>query len=244
MSHAEIQQLLGAYALDAVEVDEKARIEQHLVQCGACRAEVDDHRRALAELSESTMPAPVGLWEKIEAALEEAPPPLNLAPVVSMPARRSVSLRLAGAVAAVAAALVAILGIRVLQQDSRITALESSNGDDRLSLAAIAASADPGADKITLRSADESLAVNAVLLPDGTGYLVSDNLPRLPTDRTYQLWALADGSRISIGVLGAGPGIVAFRAPARADGLAITEEPAGGVGNSQKTPVVVGLRKA
>ncbi len=244
MSHAEAQQLLGVYALDAVGADEKVRIEQHLTRCAVCSAEVDNHRWALAELSESMMPPPAGLWEKIESALEEAPPPLNLAPVVSMPARRSVSLRMAGALAAVAAALVAVLGIRVLQQESRIVALESATVDDGLARAMAAASADPRADRITLRSADESLAVNAVLLPDGQGYLVTDNLPRLPADRTYQLWALADESRISIGVLKAGPGIVAFPAPVEADGLAITQEPAGGVTASRKTPVVVGLRKA
>jgi anti-sigma-K factor RskA len=243
MSHAELQQLLGAYAVDAVEGDEKAQIEQHLARCAACRAEVDGHRRALADLSESTMAPPAGLWESIEAALEEAPPPLNLAPVVPMPARRSVSLRLAAGVASVAAALAAVLGVRVIQQEDRITALEAATADDGLLRAFAAASANPNAERITLRSADESLAVDTVLLPDGQGYLVSDNLPRLPADRTYQLWALVESSRISIGVLGAGPRVVAFQAPPRADGLAITEEPAGGVGSSRKTPVVVGLRK-
>jgi anti-sigma factor RsiW len=38
MSHAEASDLLGAYALDAVDGDEFAELEEHLETCPRCRA--------------------------------------------------------------------------------------------------------------------------------------------------------------------------------------------------------------
>ena len=79
------------------------------------------------------------------------------------------------------------------------------------------------------------------LTPDGTGFLVADKLPVLPNDRTYQLWALANGQKISAGVLGAQPRVVAFRyAPSGLSGFAVTNEEAGGVVSTQNAPVVLG----
>ncbi len=242
MSHENIRRLLGAYALDATEDDERAVIDEHLAECLGCRAEVNEHRGTVAHLAETELPPPPELWSKISNSLEDAPPPLNLVPLGSTRIRRSFRLQLAAAFSA-AAALVAFLGIRVVQQERRISALEAGAGRDGLIMAAAVASADPKAERITLRSADESLAVAAVLLPDGRGYIVSHNLPSLTSDRTYQLWALVDEVRISLGVMDADKKVVAFRAPVTGDALAITEELAGGVATSSKAPIVVGLRQ-
>jgi hypothetical protein len=65
-------------------------------------------------------------------------------------------------------------------------------------------------------------------------------MPALPETRTYQLWALSGGRRISAGVLGARPELVAFHVATRIDGLAITDEPAGGVDASRQSPVAFG----
>ena len=48
LSHGEIQELLGAYALGAVDERERALIEAHRETCESCRSELDEHRR-LAE---------------------------------------------------------------------------------------------------------------------------------------------------------------------------------------------------
>ncbi len=72
--------------------------------------------------------------------------------------------------------------------------------------------------------------VTIVMLPDGTGIVLSSSLLPLDTDRTYQLWAIQDGAVISAGLLGTDPGHVPFHVdPSRLDGLVITEERAGGV---------------
>jgi anti-sigma-K factor RskA len=80
LSHQEIQELLGAYALDAVEPDEAEAVEQHLRDCPRCRDEVGCHREAAALLAHAGAPAPAGLWDRIAAQLEEEPPPFS-APV-------------------------------------------------------------------------------------------------------------------------------------------------------------------
>ncbi|MEA3055576.1 MAG: hypothetical protein QOD30_1008, partial [Actinomycetota bacterium] len=50
-SHDEIQELLGAYALDAVDPDERSDVEDHLRDCARCRAEVAEHRDTAAFLA-------------------------------------------------------------------------------------------------------------------------------------------------------------------------------------------------
>ena len=100
---------------------------------------------------------------------------------------------------------------------------------------------DPQAKRVSMRSTDGSTSAVAALLPDGTGFLFADDLPTLPNDRTYQLWALANGQKISAGVLGANPHVVAFRyAPSDLSGFAVTAEQAGGVSVTQNAPVVLG----
>ena len=77
-SHDEIAELLGAYALHAVEPDEVELVEAHLEGCPRCRAEVAAHREVAALLGNSGGDAPDGLWERIASRLEEAPPPMRL----------------------------------------------------------------------------------------------------------------------------------------------------------------------
>jgi hypothetical protein len=51
LSHDAIQELLGAYALNAVSRNEAATIELHLRECARCRAEITDHREAARALA-------------------------------------------------------------------------------------------------------------------------------------------------------------------------------------------------
>ena len=65
MTHDEITELLGAYALDAVSPEEAAEIEQHLTECPRCRAEVTAHREVAGVLGNLGGSAPAGLWSRI-----------------------------------------------------------------------------------------------------------------------------------------------------------------------------------
>ena len=75
LTHEQLQELLGAYALDAVDADEAEAVELHLRDCPRCRDEVENHREAAALLAHVGAPAPAGVWDRITEQLEaEAPP--------------------------------------------------------------------------------------------------------------------------------------------------------------------------
>jgi hypothetical protein len=237
--------LLGAYALDAVDADEAIALERHLETCPRCRAEVEVHRDTAATLAFPGTAGPPAVWDRIAAALEEVPPPLRLVAdrAEGRPplARRSVPLKLAAAAAAVAAAVIGLLGVNAVHQSHRLDTVQSALRGDAIRRAALAALADPRATKVELRAADPGAIGQVALLRDGSGYLVADQLRRLPPDRSYQLWALEDGARVSAGVLGNAPTVVAFHVAGAVKGFAVTEEAAGGVVASSRPPVVIGF---
>lgn len=249
MSHSEVRELLGAYALDAVDENEVEAVEAHLDECQPCRLEVKDHREVAAMLAAGWSPAPEGVWDRIAGSLEESPPsmvvPLGAARAVREERRRGA--RAAGPVraafaagAAACVALVAFLGVKVVDTSHQVDHLAAQLADGDVGRAAAAAVHRPDAQLVAMRSTDGRHTADAVLLPDGAGYLVKTDLPALSEQRTYQLWAVVDGMKISVGVLGPSPGPVAFHAPPKASALAITDELAGGVVVSQQQPAVVG----
>ena len=73
LTPAEMDELLGAYALDAVDADERDQIDQYLEENPRARAEVTEHREVAAMMSLAGGQAPDGLWDRI--ADELAPDP-------------------------------------------------------------------------------------------------------------------------------------------------------------------------
>jgi hypothetical protein len=268
-THHDIQELLGAFALDAVDEEERDVIEAHLAGCPRCRAEVEGHRETAALLAHSGDRAPEGIWDRIAEALDESPPVLDLTRIaptgagvaepVGRPddlsgrrearaARRSIPLRVAAATMAVAAALALFLGVALGHRDTgglgRLDRLAGAMEKAGVSNAAYAALNDPRAEQVKLASSDGKATAQVVRLPDGTGYLVPSGLAALPAGRVYQLWAVRSDAKISLGVLGQQPAVSAFRMAGPVVAYALTEEAAGGVAASQNQPVVVGFVRA
>ena len=244
MSHDEVAELLGAYALDAVDADERAAIEAHLSTCARCRAEVAEHREVAALLAHEGGDAPDGLWSRIAGSLDAPPPELRLRPVppsaaAEQAARRSVP-RWATAVLAAAAAVLVVLGVTVVRQGDRIDQLEATATADPLEVAFQAALDDPTTTLVELASPDGSVQLRGAVTADGRGFLRASSLPALDDDRTYQLWGAApSGDLVSLGVLGADPGVVAFDASGF-ELLAVSEEDLPGVVAPTADPVVAG----
>jgi anti-sigma factor RsiW len=233
LTHEEIRDLLGAFALDATSDEERLEVEEHLSGCPRCRAEVADHRETASMLAAVGAPAPEGIWDGIARSLD-APIPIDRS------TRRGTASRwMKGVASAAAAALVLWLTVGMVDQRQQLQQLARSVEESTLSRAATAALLVPGAERIRLASPDGSRAAETVVLPNGSGYLVADNLEALSTSRTYQLWALGDEEPISVGVLGPDPGIVAFTSPPGLAGLAITEEEAGGAVSPSLPPTLV-----
>jgi anti-sigma-K factor RskA len=233
LSRSELDELLGAYALDAVDDDEREQVEAYLDRTPEARSLVSDYRETAALLAHSGSEAPPGLWERIEQTLEEEPPQLAtplLGNLVAFESRRTRFRRRIAVAVGVAAAVVVVgsLTVKVVQQDDRIDELGREAGNGSVLAAAETASRDPHAARVTLSSTDGALEARAVYLPDGDGFLVENNLRPLPPDRTYQLWALLGDPgaerAISAGVLGPDPGVTAFRVQGPVAGLAITDE--------------------
>lgn len=263
LTHHEIEELLGAYALDAVSAEEADAVELHLRDCPRCRAEVAEHRETAAVLAYAGSPAPANLWNRIAGAIEaddSAPPELDLARVVSMSeaagargrevrgdrrtrrGRRSLPVRVVAAMGAVAAAVIAVLGVQVSRLDDRTDRLADALRREGLDQAVQVALFDETARRVNLRSEDGAVFAQAVLRDNGDGFIVGDNLPGLAADRTYQVWAIVGDEPVSVGVLGSDPGVAAFKMSAPGVTLlAVTAEPAGGVAAPTTTPVVSGM---
>jgi hypothetical protein len=70
----DLDDLLGAYALDAVNEDERKLIDAYLVRSPAARAEVQRHHEVAAAIAASPGEAPAPLWLRIEALLDDRSP--------------------------------------------------------------------------------------------------------------------------------------------------------------------------
>ena len=243
MTHDDIQELLGAYALDAVDDTEAEAVELHLRSCPRCQAEVEAHRETASWLAHGGAPAPDGVWDRIAGSLDAAPAPVEMARILPWETRERASVRRRRRgvewVAGIAAALLLVLGGVVINQQRQIDRRDNRSGIEQ---ALASATSDPDARVVSLRSTSgQPHSVRAVVLPDGTGYLVvKGGLPALDDDRTYQLWGINDAKVVSLGVLGNRPTIVPFHASGDVRTLAITEEERGGVVASKNQPVVAG----
>jgi anti-sigma factor RsiW len=243
MSHDEAGELLGAYALDAVDSDELTELEEHLDTCPRCRAELDSMREVAAAMGNSVEPLPDGLWSQIASRLperqegEEPPPMPPLArpgdPPFRQPGevrrrRRRIAVSTISALAVAAAAVAIVLGIGLVRADSKVSNMQAAQAA-RVSTVR-AALHTPGHRLVTLDSSSGTQLARAVVVPSGQGYLVSSKLPALGQGRTYQLWAVEGSQPISLGLLGASPRQAAFTmaGSTRPSHLSITAEPVGG----------------
>jgi hypothetical protein len=228
-----LDELLGAYAIDAVDDLERRRVEAYLADHPEARAEVWQMRQAASMLAHAGNPAPEGVWDRIAGELEARPPrPEGRLPV---PQPQSSRRWLAPALAAVAIAVAALAGV--------VTALVLDDPEPTASVeeAYQAARDDPAGRVVDLASEDGTLNAEAVVQPDGVGFLSAGTLPELPTSETYQLWGVyGDGDVISLGVVGNRPSIEPFVADGELDALVITREAAGGVQASTSGALLVG----
>lgn len=263
--HDELISLLGAYALDAVDDEERRAIEEHLDVCADCRAEVARHLEVAAALgTTAASAAPDELWASIALHLGDGPveapdsPPLLLlsgppvepariatadpAPgtstVVALDERRRRPL---GAILAsvAAAAVIAVLAVGLVQANRQNAELEAQIAQpSSIEDVADAALANPANRVIELTSDTGDETARAVVTPAGDGYLVASTLDPLPADRTYQLWNIGEAGAISLGVLGRDPGATAFHVQGPITTLAITAEREGGVPAPENIPLV------
>ena len=248
MSHEEASELLGAYALDAVDADEVIQVEEHLDTCPRCRAELDELREVAGALGNSVAEPPEALWSGIVSRLperQEGEEPVPPMPRLSGQERFALPRADAGdathgesrcssppwaAFAVAAAAVAVVLGIGLVQADHKVSHLQQAAGHQ--AGAAVAAALElPGHQVIDLESRHEPPAgrvrrgARRAGLP---GLLAPAQALRRGT-RT-SCGGSSGTQPISLGLLGASPHQATFTMAGSVQPmqLSITAEPAGG----------------
>lgn len=230
MEH-EIHDLSAAYALDALDGDDREAFEAHLETCDACRRDVAsflDVGAALAVAVAGPEP-PASLRDRIvaDARAERQ----TVVPFAPRPRRWAPALGAAAAAAAVAAIGIGLYAVSIADDlDATRTALERER-------AAAAVLATPDARTVALKAGEGRL----VVAPDGGAVLVLAGLGEAPDGRTYQVWVVSGETPIPAGLFDGSDGadIVSVGEPVRAgEVVAVTVEPDGGVPLPTTDPVV------
>lgn len=225
----DLDELLGAYALDAVDPHERRRVEDYLEINPRAAEEVQQHREVATMLAFTGMDAPDGVWSRISDEIGEAAPPPGpeLAKVMSFDGgkerreRRRLSSVAPWIVSAAAAAVVAVVAITVVDRDDPPS--------DPIAAAVEEARADRDSITTVLVSDASDAAAEAIIDQDGHGFVIARDLPTLGADETYQLWGVVGDQVISLGIFGPNPEIETFTVESEVSALAITIEQFPGV---------------
>ena len=126
-----------------------------------------------------------------------------------------------------AAAVIAVLGVEVAHLDQQVGSLKTAVGQYGLSGAASQVALGPH--RTIVLTADKAPVAKVVVAPSGAAFWVSSSLRQLPSSETYQLWGLARGNIVSLGLVGPDPhSVAAFRIEATITAVMVTAEPSGG----------------
>jgi len=184
--------LLAAYALDALDDDERERFERHLADCAECTEQLAMLREpvaALAYAAEGPVP-PEELRDRIIEGARAEP----RAAVIKLP-RRNWALGAAAAVAAAAALLAIGLGLWANSLSNSLDRERSARSVvDRL--LAEHATAKP------LTGAKGSL----IVARNGQAALLVCELADAPSAKTYEAWVISGRSPVPAGLFRGGSG--------------------------------------
>ena len=210
-----LHDLTAAYALDALDPDERQAFEEHLAGCERCREEVAELSAAAAALAHGAEPVapPPLLRERIlDAARAERPNVVPLRPRRASPV---------AAVAAVAACAAIGLGVWNVSLHDQLGSARSE----------------------AIRSVPVSGHSGSVIVSSGgAGAIVLSSLAAAPAGKTYEAWVIAGKAVEPAGIFEGGRGTtyvkLSRRVPKKAR-VAVTVEPAGGSPRPTSAPFVV-----
>jgi anti-sigma-K factor RskA len=219
----DVHELTPAYALHALDAEEREAFEAHLAQCERCREELamlNESAAALAWAVESPAPPPA-LRARILAGAAEGRE--NVVPL----RRRERRWR---GVAAIAACVAVGLGVFAATEHNSLTS-------ERAHASALQIVADPTSRKLPLQGANGMVAI----APNGEGVLVVEHLPAAPSGKTYEAWVVMNGTAHRAGTFEGGSGMsmlkLGMQVP-RGAVIAATVERDGGVDSPTQKPFV------
>jgi anti-sigma-K factor RskA len=226
--HEHWEELAAAFALDALEPDERMEFVGHLVTCEQCRDSVDEHSLVAAQLgslaAEDALEAPS--WSAIRAGIvgDSTPPAAATAPdnVVAFRRHRR-RLAVLGAAAAVAAA---VIGVTTWQLST------GSGGPEEIqALSSISACQDTeGCHVVALRGNGKT--VGSLLAYGRAVSIVAPEMPSPPAGSTWALWQVPrEGAPQLMAEFAEGDGVQGVLGMSYADtaGFAVSSEPVGAI---------------
>jgi anti-sigma-K factor RskA len=248
---ADVHGLVGAYAVDAVDDEERAAFERHLAECPECRAEVASLQEAASHLSLTTAtPAPEAMRANVLAGIKAIRP---LPPVEGTRTQPPAEASSHGAAPSVQ-------GSARVDEPSNVVPLRRRPRLATWLTAAAAAAAivvggtvwspwDDGAEEPRLTATEQVLRADdaqryekvidgarATIVRSaslGRAVIIADNMPPAPAGKDFQVWFDVPGQgMVSAGVMPheAKPTLTMLLEgdAAKATGAGITLEPAGG----------------
>jgi Anti-sigma-K factor rskA/Putative zinc-finger len=264
MRHADPHTLVGAYVMDAVTDDDRARFDQHLVSCETCRAEVRGLREAAARLAAAAAIKPrdevrertlhaAGLIRQLPPVTSEsrlgragrgraprwwAARP-TLAQIIGTSRPRAWLPRLAVLVVVALAVVTVGLGTAMHGADHRLDMAQRRTHDIAAVLTA--------PDATMLTSSVTTGGSATVVMSHRVRALVftADGLSALPPASSYELWLMGPDGMRAVGRLPAarngmsGPMVVAGLEPG--DRMGLTVEPAGGTARPTRPILMLSL---
>jgi anti-sigma-K factor RskA len=209
MERTGIHELSAAYALDALDGDERREFEEHLKHCGDCQGTVASFQETASALAfQADMPPPPPTLR--DRILEEAQ--RERANVV--PLRTRWALRGAAAVAAIAACVAIGLGVWAASLHDQLGQRPEA---------------------VRVNGADASVIVT----PENEATLVVRSLPPAPAGKTYEAWVIQGNKPAAAGTFSGGGRVAFALTRKVPDGavVAVTLERAGGVEHPTTNPL-------
>ena len=228
----DLHHLIGPYALDSLEGDDRSRFEAHLAGCEQCRTELRGFQSTTAMLGEAmSVPPPPDLRNRVLAMASST---TQEHPVVTAMSQRSRVRRVLPRIGLAAAAAVAVVGIGgFVAEHERADELSA----ERTNLTLVMADKNATFTEGTVVGGGK---VNVIASSDhDAAVVVGASLSSLRSDQTYQVWRMHDGKPTSVGLLGRGSGMLYVDGIKGADAFAVSVEPAGGSEQPTSDPIVV-----
>jgi anti-sigma-K factor RskA len=210
MERIGIHELSAAYALDALDGDDRREFEEHLTHCAECRDAVASFQEAASNLAfgaEMPPPPPELKGRILEQARRERS---NVIPM-----KRRWALPAAATVAAVAASAAIVLGIWAASLHDELGQRPEA---------------------VPISGASGSLIVTH----DNEATLVVRDLPPAPAGKTYEAWVIQGGKPAPAGTFAGGDRVAFQLTRNVANGavVAVTIERAGGVRQPTTNPLI------
>ncbi|MGY0021717.1 anti-sigma factor [Streptomyces sp. cg35] len=245
MTTADLHTLTGAYALHALDPEEQAEFERHLVACSACSQEVKELSATAARLGSAlTVVPPEGFKESVLRRIDT---------VRQEPPRTAAGSRLSGtprrgrqisrwALAACVAAVAALGGTTVWQhqeaQDAREEARQARQATDQVADVLAA----PDAKTRTARLGDGASGTVVVSKSLDKAVFVAASMAEPPSGKVYQLWFDDAGTMRPAGLMDpqrTAQTVLMDGAVGDASGMGVTVEPTGGSQHPTSNPVAL-----